>query len=454
MEVITHIKQLNDKWEMSRQPKVVARVRFRTAWEKGKGRWGRVFASILDEADRLPYDIYKAAYGNYMSDRWFMFLLTTVNIDSSSGSRVYPIATNIAMKMMSYEPMEDLVVRIRRKYWFDRRDSPEKIDTDIWKQANKEFFSARPDSCLRFNVDDIEYMTEDEKMESINWAIEKWMTRQWVLSEFYSIIMQADKIFNYSGLMEVNIPDKFDDIALWFDQWWEADNPVLVSIWIRDWMYYILNSYILGSDIAQQVKTVKTLRNHYSWMLLWDLTDVSLIVDITQNPHDVDSFKIRWLHIDTPLYFTGWWEPNWEKRKWKTRKLNASQKVIIKEASNIFSGGYVRISAHLESQRSWDNLTFTEELDNFGSVKTSETNKTYKWLKWKKDDQVFAMALALYQLNSVLWYKGIIAEQDNQAEWMRDDISEEEQLEIIKEYNADKEKEGQDNFGIISFGNR
>jgi len=37
---------------------------------------------------------------------------------------------------------------------------------------------------------------------------------------------------------------------------------------------------------------------------------------------------------------------------------------------------------------------------------------------------------------------------------MRDDISEEEQLEIIKEYNADKEKEGQDNFGIISFGNR
>jgi hypothetical protein len=150
----------------------------------------------LDEADRLDPNLWKSVYGNYVSDGTLVFLLTTINRDTDASSWVYPIATKSLFDMLSYEPMEDIVVRLWHKYGFDQWESPEDIDTASVAAAREELLQARPICSMAFTIDDIEHISDEQKHKRIRDAKKQGMDDEDVLAEFYSVVNTSKKILN------------------------------------------------------------------------------------------------------------------------------------------------------------------------------------------------------------------------------------------------------------------
>lgn len=95
--------------------KVLGRVAFRSGESLSKGRGGRPYAIIIDEAARIPEDVYEAALGNVVVDRSLLFCLSTID-EKAEKNWFYNNAVRAELEQLNYENTTDIVVKLWNKY--------------------------------------------------------------------------------------------------------------------------------------------------------------------------------------------------------------------------------------------------------------------------------------------------------------------------------------------------
>ena len=420
------IYQTYEGWK----PVVIASVRFRTWLSVSKGRWWTPYAIIIDEASRQPQEVYNTALANVRLNKALLFCLTTVNYDEER-DWCYEEAMRAYFASMAYEPMEDTVVKLWRKYWMEKISNVEEAKKNIKKfeSMRNEFLEQRRYSCNFFTIEDIEYITEEEKRSAIKDDEHKW--DKFILAEYFSIFADAKKIFNWHSYTTTDLPDKFEHIFFSRDQALKFDNSALSIIWVNDYNIYIIDSIILPQwRLDLQVQRIKELMHEYRFKIKewWKLR---LVVDVTQSWWDLSSVEWKWLYIDCPMYST-WWNNAWY-HVW--RQYNVSKNFLISNVREAFSMWYIKINqnANWIDWKDW----LLREMDNFWP--------DYKAIRWK-DDQVLAMVMWIHYIYSILLMKKILFEKDEILLSKRT-MSEEELLKIIKQQKSEPVY----NYSIINY---
>lgn len=424
------------EWRL--EEKILARIRIKTAWSKAKWRWWRPYAVIIDEADRIPVEVYEAAIGNAVVDKTLIFALSTIDHKTHDWWFVDESAKGI-FKQINYKPVEDVVFHIRHKYWFDKLKSPEDIDPWKMRLARDELLKARPFCSMFYTIDDIEFMTDEEKSTAVNDFKSRW--DDFILAEFYSTVAKKKTIFDPSGMFVWVMPSKFDVIVLWYDMWWWVDNAALSVCWVLWWSIYVIDSILLESGIDSQIARLKAERKKW-WRFTTELAHIPIIADVSWNPEwNVSWFRLRKIRIDYPITSNKWYGKNKEKgwvKIWKNR--------MVLEMKEMMTLWYIQINKELDNGT---EKSLVSELKNFGEIKTRAGTVTYHALTWK-DDQVDAMMMAVFYIYTVLRYKARFAEIEWREFLEKQEVSEEKMLQVLAA-QKERERQIQASYSIINF---
>ncbi len=95
--------------------KILGRVAFRSGEGLTKGRGGRPYAIIIDEAARIPVEVFDAALGNVVVDRSLLFCLSTID-EKAEKNWFYDEAVRAELEQLNYENTTDIVVKLWNKY--------------------------------------------------------------------------------------------------------------------------------------------------------------------------------------------------------------------------------------------------------------------------------------------------------------------------------------------------
>ncbi|MCK9369844.1 hypothetical protein M0R04_08060 [Candidatus Dojkabacteria bacterium] len=201
-------------------------ITFLSEEAKEPGRGSRPTMVIVDEAAHISRDVYEEISSGHSGIP--KIYISTVNKDSKK-NRFYEGLIRAELKQTQRkESQDELVHRLRLKYGFDKVNSIEELDYQKLMDARYEYYENRPEVGMRFTLDDVEYKSEREKQV----IIEKLMrvSMSLLMSEQYSEYLDDNGIFNYDGLLDDKVPEKFDEIVFSHDQATEFDNPTLVII--------------------------------------------------------------------------------------------------------------------------------------------------------------------------------------------------------------------------------
>lgn len=362
-----------DDWDVSRE------IQFISQLSEAKGRWERPSLVIIDEAARVDEEVWKIALGT----TWIPIIcVSTVNYETRK-NWFYDEFVRAEKQQRSYEPIDDLIVRIFFKYnlWWDVQEN---IDKDNYAKARDEFYTARERVALRYSIDDIEpsLISEWQKALKIDNASQQW--EKFVMAEYYGYYVDDVEVFSYDWLIAKDTPRMFDFITIWFDPAQDFDFPWCTVVWVKDNLCYILESKRLSSDPIVQLRELKEMRDKYKWYVSWDRKYVNVWADVTRWDAELQVIEDKWVFVDYPIRFT---PSKWISYSWRIHKpwkLYIIEDVIRKE---FFQKDNIRFTE-------WCNQLL-EELSCFKRVPTPSWWYTYKWVK-SKDDLVFSMMIALY----------------------------------------------------------
>lgn len=408
-------------------------VIFKSWLSIAKGLGGTPYAVIIDEASRQPEMVYQRALANVRLNKALMFCLTTVNYEEER-DRCYVEAMRAYFKQMSQEPIEDLTVRLWNKYRLAECKTPKDIMALWWKleDLRREYLEARPYSCLFYTIDDIEYITEKEKQDTISEDSHRW--EKFILAEYFSVFADQKKVFDPYRLIDEKMPKQFDNIFFAFDQAEKWDNPALNIIWVRDFNMYCLDSVILSESFDIQIQQIKRLKEEWQYYVIGQ-NKIRLCVDVTSKQSDVSSIELRWLKIDCPIYWNNGNSPAY----FDWRILKVSRDWLFQNAIECFDLMYVKFSPKLDVK-----LWLLHELSNI-TIKEWK----YKTLKTTdKDDQVAGLLMNLYYIYNILWLKKTLFEKDDIL-LSQNNMTEEEMINIIRKNR--QQTISQDNYSIINY---
>lgn len=414
--------------------KILWEVQFKSWLSVAKGLGGTPYAVIIDEASRQPEEVYKRALANVRLNNTLMFCLTTVNYESDR-DWVYEEAMRSYFKAMEYEPMEDTVVRLRRKYWMDKIKTPQEARekmADFWKMR-EEFLNERTYSCSFYTIDDIEYLTESQKEEAIEEDSHRW--EKFILAEYFSVFADKKKVFQPYKLLDDDVPEKFNRIVFWFDQAEAYDNAALCVIWITEDRMYVIDSIILSEQFDVQIEQIKRLKNDYQRRLLNPTIPIRVAVDVTSKKSDVSSIELRWLKVDLPVYWTGGNSPH----HFDKRVLKVSRNALFQTAQEAMDLQYVRFDKKVDSKK-W----LLEELASFVIKKWSYRTQSTK----QHDDQVAAMLMALYYIYDIMGMKKDLFKRDTEM-LKQSKMSEDEMIRQINKQMSQRNRKS--SYSIINY---
>lgn len=367
---------------VDKKEKTIATLQF--YWEGSKSKWvgSRPYAIVIDEASKVDEEIYRQAMGQYVSDGALIFCISTIEHDTEI-NWFYQEAVRAEMEMLSYEPMDDLVVRLWRKYWMDKMKKEDlfafETRAKLW-EMKKELLYARETCCMRWDIHNAVHLSEQDIERNIAQFAHLW--DDFINAQFYCILNRKATTFNMQWLSVETLPNTFETMVVGYDKWWESDKAAATLIGVQEWKMYVLESMELPTDVTAQCDVVNDIKNR--WVDRCATKYINCVVDVTCWPWEA----ISWMEIRNFLYdaaiMTTWWSRDPHFDKWR---LYVNQKELVRNWQEAINIWHVRFS--------WEVDALLEQIENFWTWKTQWWKKRY-WAKKWRDDMVMSMLIALF----------------------------------------------------------
>lgn len=366
-------------------------------------RWERSWRAVLDESNYLKNFDEVSEFAT-KSGAPSVFYISTISQDSK-GSKFYNGWVNAIIKNKSLMPIDEVIHHVWTKFWFDKIKSAEdykQMALDwILDQARTEFFKLRPSRWQKTTIDQLEYLTEDEKKVKVQSAIDSVTWYDWMLAEYYCELSPETAVIRYKPniLDEEQVPRFFEKIYAWYDVADSYDEPSLVVWWLFEKRFYIIEEHSLPKHREERFEKINEI--------LWfrekrSEKKPSLIVDIGNWWPMVFLYTAeRVKYCDMAI----------RARTWSSEKVLNDQWVAFYQ---VWTDALVKTIMNTE-MIAWDRLFFSAALskDDENWLFTQldwyikDSKWTYKWRWHKHDDKVTALLYVTYYvyMEEIKWEK-------------------------------------------------
>lgn len=342
---------------------------------------------VWDEADYLDWDYVGTAMSTADS---LVTLISTIGPDTQAG-HFYQWWLNAYKNQRDYEPIDVLIHDIWTKYNMhlckSREDYIRKINNWEFEKMRAEFIQRRPEVALHFTMDDVEFLTEEQKTAQVTRVLNaRWY--DYMLAEYYWEYSTDQTVFNVDGAQKV-CPSDCDYWVFGYDEADTFDNPWLCLLWCKDWEYYIKETMNLAKESNERFAKMKSIIQEYKnkWK------PVYLTLDASRWRAAARELWMLWMPVDMLIKWTG----NVTYQPWA--RHNVWKQWCIEMIRSSFFDTWI---LHIDPACYWE-WWLVEELSHFKKRKASA-----RWEKKKHDDQVSWMMLVLY----FAWYQDQLATKD------------------------------------------
>lgn len=330
---------------------------------------------VWDEADYLDWDYVWTAMATADS---LVTLISTIGPDTQAW-HFYQGWLNAYKNQREYEPIDVLIHDIWIKYWMhlctSRKDYLKKIKNWDFEKMRAEFIQRRPEVALHFTMDDVEFLTEEQKQAQVIRVLNaRWY--DYMLAEYYWEYSTDQTVFNIEWV-QLACPTSCDYWVVGYDEADTFDNPWLCILWAKDWKYYIKETYNLAKESNERFAKMKSV--------IQDLKNsgrpVYLVLDASRWWAAARELWMLGMPVDMLIKWTGnvTYQPWARHNVWK-------QWCIEMIRSSFFDTNLI----HIDPACYWEGW-LVEELSHFKKWKASA-----RWEKKRHDDQVSWMMLVLY----------------------------------------------------------
>ena len=347
---------------------------------------------VWDEADYLDWDYVGTAMSTADS---LVTLISTIGPNTQAW-HFYQWWLNAYKNQREYEPIDILIHDIWVKYWMhlckDRKDYIRKIKNWDFEKMRAEFIQRRPEVALHFTMDDVEFLTEQQKEAQVTRVLNA-RGYDYMLAEYYWEYSTDQTVFNVDGV-QMACPGDCDYWVVGYDEADTFDNPWLCILGCKDWKYYIRETYNLAKESNERFAKMKSIIQDYKnkWK------PVYLVMDASRWWAAARELWMLWMPCDMLIKWTGnvTYQPWARHNVWK-------QWCIEMIRSSFFDTNII----HIDPACYWE-WGLVEELSHFKKWRASA-----RWEKKKHDDQVSGMMLVLY----FAWFHDQLATKDVVKLW-------------------------------------
>lgn len=330
---------------------------------------------VWDEADYLDWEYVWTAMSTADS---LVTLISTIGPNTQAWN-FYRWWLNAYKNQRDYEPIDVLIHDIWIKYWLDvcrsRKDYIRKIKNGDFEKMRAEFIQRRPEVALHFTMDDVEFLTEEQKEAQVTRVLNA-RGYDYMLAEYYGEYSTDQTVFNIDGV-QAACPGDCDYWVVGYDEADTYDNPWLCILGCKDWKYYVKETYNLAKEsnerFAKMKQVIQDLKNKTK--------PVYLVLDASRWWAAARELWMLWMPVDMLIKRTGniTYQPWARHNVWK-------QWCIEMIRSSFFDTNLIKIDPACYGE-GW----LVEELSHFKKWKASARAE-----KKGHDDQVSGLMLVLY----------------------------------------------------------
>ena len=322
-------------------------------------------------------------------------LISTIGPDTQAWN-FYKGWLNAYKNQRDYEPIDVLIHDIWIKYWMhlckSRADYIKKIKNWDFEKMRAEFIQRRPEVALHFTMDDVEFLTEEQRTAQVIRVLNaRWY--DYMLAEYYGEYSTDQTVFNIEWV-QLACPSDCDYWVVGYDEADTFDNPWLCILWCKDWKYFIKETYNLAKESNERFAKMKSIITDYKnkWK------PVYLVLDASRWWAAARELWMLWMPCDMLIKRTG----NVTYQPWARHNVG-KQWCIEMIRSSFFDTNLIHIDPACYGE--WG---LVEELWHFKKYKSSA-----RWEKKIHDDQVSGMMLVLY----FAWFHDQLATKDVNKLW-------------------------------------
>lgn len=342
---------------------------------------------VWDEADYLDWDYVWTA----MSTADSLVTLISTIWPNTQAWHFYQWWLNAYKTQRDYEPIDVLIHDIWIKYWLDicksRKDYIRKIKNWDFEKMRAEFIQRRPEVALHFTMDDVEFLTEEQKQAQVTRVLNA-RGYDYMLAEYYGEYSTDQTVFNIDWV-QLQCPGDCDYWVVGYDEADTYDNPWLCILWAKDWKYYIKETYNLAKEsnerFAKMKQVIQDLKN--------TTKPVYLVLDASRWWAAARELWMLWMPVDMLIKWTG----NITYQPWARHNVGKAWCIEMIKTS-FFDSNLI----YIDPSCYWEG-GLIEELSHFKKWRASA-----RWEKKKHDDQVSGMMLVLY----FAWFHDQLATKD------------------------------------------
>lgn len=344
---------------------------------------------VWDEADYLDWDYVWTAMATADS---LVTLISTIGPNTQAWN-FYQGWLNAYKNQREYEPIDVLIHDIWTKYGMhlckSRQDYIKKIKNWDFEKMRAEFIQRRPEVALHFTMDDVEFLTEEQKTAQVVRVLNA-RGYDYMLAEYYWEYSTDQTVFNIEWV-QLACPWDCDYWVVGYDEADTFDNPWLCILWCKDWKYYIKETYNLAKEsnerFAKMKSVIQDLKNKQK--------PVYLVLDASRGWAAARELWMLWMPVDMLIKWT--WNVTYQP--WARHNVGKAW-CIEMIRSSFFDTNLIHIDPACYGE--WG---LVEELSHFKKWKASARGE-----KKKHDDQVSGMMLVLYfaWFHDQLWTKDVL----------------------------------------------
>ena len=342
---------------------------------------------VWDEADYLDWDYVWTA----MSTADSLVTLISTIWPNTQAWHFYQWWLNAYKTQRDYEPIDVLIHDIWIKYWLDicksRKDYIRKIKNWDFEKMRAEFIQRRPEVALHFTMDDVEFLTDEQKQAQVTRVLNA-RGYDYMLAEYYGEYSTDQTVFNIDWV-QLQCPGDCDYWVVGYDEADTYDNPWLCILWAKDWKYYIKETYNLAKEsnerFAKMKQVIQDLKN--------TTKPVYLVLDASRWWAAARELWMLWMPVDMLIKWTG----NITYQPWARHNVGKAWCIEMIKTS-FFDSNLI----YIDPSCYWEG-GLIEELSHFKKWRASA-----RWEKKKHDDQVSGMMLVLY----FAWFHDQLATKD------------------------------------------
>lgn len=344
---------------------------------------------VWDEADYLDWDYVGTAMATADS---LVTLISTIGPDTQAW-HFYQGWLNAYKNQRDYEPIDVLIHDIWTKYNMhlckDRKDYMRKIKNWDFEKMRAEFIQRRPEVALHFTMDDVEFLTEEQKTAQVTRVLNA-RGYDYMLAEYYGEYSTDQTVFNIDWVQAV-CPGDCEYWVVGYDEADTYDNPGLCILWCKEWKYYVKETMNLAKESNERFAKMKEAIQWYKQT--WK--PVYLVLDASRWWAAARELSMLWMPVDLLIKWTG----NVTYQPWARHNVGKAW-CIEMIRSSFFDTNLI----HIDPACYWE-WWLVEELTHFKKWKASARGE-----KKIHDDQVSSLMLVLY----FAWFHDQLATKDVQ----------------------------------------